>query len=351
MNPNIVKGLLILLVIIDHNDFARSVIPGFLLGFSFHVLGFLTLPFLRPAPAVDRHLAQYLFRLYYPFFVITTALAIVVFLISPVSPQKQFSLWMLSLYSGNFNLLKESTHMSMLWYLPSFVALVALRALIEQSGRVAKFFILALLIALHPFIGLLPAQIQDYLPLGLLPVLYSIPLCYLAAYLHIRLFERGPRLPSLVASIALLCIVKYLQIRSGLHNELGAAEVADYTQPYALLINDLEAVLGVCMILQIGHLPIRTFFEGAGKYSLQIYCFHAFIAAAFYKILSNYSGKFPTASLFMLSVGLTFVTTLYVSHFLLKSPAFRRIMFPRDMSEIAQAFHVPLIPLGKELPK
>lgn len=347
MNPNIVKGLLILLVIVDHNDFARSVIPGFLLGFSFHVLGFLTLPFLRPAPAVDRHLFQYLFRLFHPFFVITTVLVVIVFLITPVSPQKQFSLWMLSLYSGNFNLLKESTHMSMLWYLPSFVALVVLRALIEQSSTVSKRLVLGLLIALHPFIGLLPVEIQDYLPLGLLPVLYAIPLCYLAAWLHTRLFERHSRLPSLVASIVLLCIVKYLQIRAGLHNELGAAEVADYTQPYALLINDLEAVFGVCMILQLGHLPLGKLFETAGKYSLQIYCFHAFFAAAIYKTASIYLGKLPVSLLFSASVALTFLTTLYVSDFLMKFPAFRRAMFPRDTNEIAQTFRIPSVLLGK----
>jgi hypothetical protein len=341
MNPNIVKGLLILLVIVDHNDFARSVIPGFLLGFSFHVLGFLTLPFLRPAPALDRHLVQYAFRLYHPFFVITTVLALVVFFISPVSFPHQLNLWLLSLYSGNFSLLKESTHMSMLWYLPSFVALVALRAAIEHAGPAVKCFILAGLVAIHPFIGLVAPAIQDFLPLGLLPVLYAIPLCYLAAAVHGRLFERCSRVTGIAASVALYAAVKYLQIRANLPNELGAAAVADYTQPYALLINDLEAVSGVWMVFQLGRFRLGSFIELAGKYSLQMYCFHAFIAAVIYKTLLFTNGKLGVIYLFPLSVAMTAAITVVVCRFLTERPAFRRMMFPKNVDELAQAFHIP----------
>jgi hypothetical protein len=341
MNPNIVKGLLILLVMVDHNDFARSVIPGFLLGFSFHVLGFLTLPFLRPAPALDRHLLQYAFRLYYPFFVLATVLSLVVYLISHVPLQHQFNLWLLSLYSGNFSLLKESTHMSMLWYLPSFVALVVLRAVIEHVGPAARYAILAALVAMHPFIGLVAPGIEDFLPLGLLPVLYAIPLCYLAAGVHGRLFERCSRLTGIAASVALYSAVKYLQIRAHLPNELGAAEVADYTQPFALLINDLEAISGVWVIFQLGRFPLGSFIQLAGKYSLQIYCFHAFIAAVIYKTLVFTAGKFNVVYLFPLSVLMTAVITVVVCRFLTERPAFRRMMFPRNTDELVQAFHIP----------
>jgi fucose 4-O-acetylase-like acetyltransferase len=341
MNPNIVKGLLILLVIVDHNDFARSVIPGFLLGFSFHVLGFLTLPFLRPAAALDRHLLQYAFRLYHPFFVIATVLALVVFFLSPVSAWHQLNLWLLSLYSGNFSLLKESTHMSMLWYLPSFVALVVLRAVIEHVGPAARCLILAVLVAIHPFIGLVAPGIQDFLPLGLLPVLYAIPLCYLAAGVHRRLFERCSRLGGIAASVALYAAVKYLQMRAHLPNELGAAQVADYSEPYALLINDLEAVSGVWMIFQLGRFQLGSFIELAGKYSLQMYCFHAFIAALIYKTLLFTAGKLGAVYLFPLSILMTAVIAVVVCRFLTERPAFRRMMFPRNTDELAQAFHIP----------
>lgn len=340
MNPNIVKGLLILLVIVDHNDFARSVIPGFLLGFSFHVLGFLTLPFLRPAHTIDRRLGQYLFRLYHPFFVITTVLALVVFFISPVSATRQLSLWLLSLYSGNFSVLKESTHMSLLWYLPSFVTLVALRAVIEQAGPAGKRIILLGLVALHPFIGLLAPRIQDFLPLGLLPVLYAMPLCYFAAYVHDRLFEHHSRVLGMLASATLYGAVKYLQMRAHLPNELGAAEVADYTQPFALLVNDLEAVTGVWMIFQLGRFPLGRFIEIAGKFSLQVYCFHAFIAVIIYKTLASQLGTLPALPLFLMSITLTAILTVILARFLTERPLFRRLMFPKNTGELMQACRI-----------
>jgi fucose 4-O-acetylase-like acetyltransferase len=342
MNPNIVKGLLILLVMVDHNDFARSVIPGFLLGFSFHVLGFLTLPFLRPAAALDRRLLQYAFRLYHPFFVLTTVLSLVVLFITPVTFPQQCRLWLLSLYSGNFSLLKDSTHMSMLWYLPSFVSLVVLRAVIEHMGKAAKWAILAALVILHPFIGLAPDGLADFLPLGLLPVLYAIPLCYLAAAVHDRLLMRWSRIAAVGASVALLSVVKYLQIRANLPNELGAAAVADYTQPYALLINDLEAVAGVWMIFQLGRLQLGSFIEVAGKYSLQVYCFHAFMAAAIYKTMVRTLGSWDALPLFLMSVALTAVISVVVCRYLAERPWFRRVMFPRDTGELRQALRFPL---------
>ena len=88
MNQNLIKGMLIILVMFDHNEFAHQLFPLFLDGFAFHVLGFLALPFLRPPePASKAYFQKIIFRYYYPFFLITCAMAILTMVIAAkVSP-------------------------------------------------------------------------------------------------------------------------------------------------------------------------------------------------------------------------------------------------------------------------
>jgi fucose 4-O-acetylase-like acetyltransferase len=343
MNLNVVKGLLVLLVVVDHNDFSRSVFPGFLYGFTFHVVGFMTLPFLRPAPAIDRQFGQYLFRLYWPFVVIASALALAVALLTPVAPLYQFQGWALTLYSGNSGVVKETTHMAMLWFLPSFVALVALRSGIDHIGRAGRVLAIVALCALHPLIGVAPERIANYLPLGLLPALYMVPLTLVIAWGHVRLLARLPRLAGLALTVLVYALVKSLQMKMHLYNEVGFAEVADYTQPLALLVNDLEAVTGVWMVFQLGRFSLGSLIETAGKYSLQVYLFHAFVAFVLYKLLIIIASGAHPALLFCVSFALTAVLATLLGRFLAEQGSIRRLLFPRTTAELAGALRWPAL--------
>jgi fucose 4-O-acetylase-like acetyltransferase len=342
MNPNVVKGLLVLLVVVDHNDFSRSVFPGFLYGFSFHVVGFMTLPFLRPAPPLDRQFGQYLFRLYYPFLVLATALALAVALITPVSALHQLQSWALTLYSGNSSVVKQTTHMAMLWFLPSFVALVALRTGLDHLGRGGKLFAIAALCAIHPLIGVAPGRIENYLPLGLLPALYMVPLALVAAWGHARLL-RLPRGAGLVLTVLVYALVKSVQMEAHLYYEVGFAIVADYTQPFALLINDLESITGVWMVFQLGRFSLGAPVETAGKYSLQVYLFHAFVAAVIYKVLVSSASGTPSIVLFCVSFALTAVLATLLARFLAEQRTIKRLLFPRTTAELAAALRWPTL--------
>ena len=340
MNPNVVKGILVLLVVIDHNDFSRSVFPGFLYGLSFHVVGFMTLPFLRPAPAPDRAFGQYLFRLYFPFVVLASALALAVALLVPVSPLLQVERWALMLYSGNSAIIKQVTHMAMLWFLPSFVALVALRTGLEHIGRIGKILAIAALCAIHPLIGVAPDRIENFLPLGLLPALYMVPLALVAAWGHARLL-RLPRFAGLALTLAVYTLVKLAQMSAHLYYEVGFAIVADYTQPFALLVNDLESITGVWMVFQLGRFSLGSLVETAGKYSLQVYLFHAFVAALIFKLLVSIAGGTPALVLFCVSFALTAVLATLLARFLAEQGTIRRLLFPRTTGELAAAMRWP----------
>jgi fucose 4-O-acetylase-like acetyltransferase len=334
MNMNTLKGILIILVILDHNDFVRSIFPRFLDGFSFHVLGFMALPFLRPAQPLDRDFLQYLFRLYHPFLVITTAMALVVALLGQAGPALQFERWALALYSGNSDILKQVTHMALLWFLPSFVSMVALRGVIEHAGQGGKAAAIALLCVLHLFIGTVAHRIDNYLPLGLLPALYVIPLAYLAVAIHRRVFARMPRGAALAASCALLAAAKYAQMRMGLHNEIGFGDVADYTQPYALALNDLEAVTGVVMLFQASRFGFGRLVETCGRYSIQVYLFHAYVALGVTTaVLKLTPGAGPVAH-FAISFAITVPVSAAVARFMAGQKLVKRLMFPRTTGEL-----------------
>lgn len=335
MNLNVLKGMLIILVIIDHNDFSRQLIRDFLLGLTFHVVGFMTIPFLRPAHRLGSgELNNYVFRLYYPFLLVTCALWAVVTYTGTTGWLERLGMLGLVLYSGNAELLKATVNMGLLWFLPSFIALVTLRAVMESRGLGLKAAILVLLTALHPFIGTVARSIENYLPLGLLPALYIIPLAYAGVYLHRRLLEPMRVIPAVLAASAAYVAVKTAQMALGLTNEVGFSAVADYTDPLALLVNDLEAVSGTLMLFQIARLHIGGMLEACGKYSMQIYLFHAFIAFGLYKTLLLLAPGVAPLYLFAGSLAATIVITLGVSALVMRTGWLKRFIFPRNPEEL-----------------
>lgn len=339
MNQNILKGILVLLVVVDHNEYARSIFPRLLDGFSFHVVGFLMIPFLRPAAPWSKDFLNYLFRLYFPFFVIVTVMAILDAWLTPVTVYSQIWLWLHALYSGNSSLLQQVTQMALLWFLPSFIALITIRTAIENFSHVGKLIAIALFCLAHPFVGTVARELEDYLPLGLLPAVYVVPLAYFGMQLHRKVFERMPRVKALLLTAAAFVVIKYFQMQAGLHTEIGFAQVADYRQPYALLLNDLEAISGVLAMFQVARFQLGSFLERCGKYSLQVYLFHAFVAVVVYKGLEHLFGNWPVGLLFGTSLLATVLVTVALAQILVKQALIQRFLFPRSLAEVAGTVH------------
>jgi fucose 4-O-acetylase-like acetyltransferase len=331
VNLNLLKGILILLVIVDHNDFSRSIFPGFLYGFAFHVVGFMTIPFLKQAPRLDKSMGAYLFRLYWPFVVMTALMAVAAGLLGHVPAPVQVERWILTLYSGNSAVLKQTTGMALLWYLPSFVSLILLYSAIEHIGRPLKALAVGMLCGVHLFIGAVAPAIRDYLPLGLLPALYVIPLAYLGVWLHRRVFERLSPVLALALAVALFVPIKYLQIHANLYNEVGFAEVADFRTPKALLLNDLESVFGVLMLFQVCRFEFGAFLQSCGRYSIQIYLFHAFVGLVVYKAVLRFAPDIGIIAQFGISIAATAVPTLVLARWLAQRHLVQRFLFPRGL--------------------
>jgi hypothetical protein len=334
MNLNLLKGLLILTVILDHNDFSRGVFADFLRGMSFHVVGFLAIPFLREAlNPLSARSANYVFRLYYPFLLLTLAMGAAVAVTGAHPWGERLQAIALALYSGNFHALKAATNMGLLWYLPSFISLVLLHGAIEAQGRVGKFTLVALLVALHGVLGPAAVQVQDYLPLGLLPALYAVPLCYLVALCHRRIAGRLPVGAAVPLALAAFAAVKWLQMHWRLPYELGAMEVPGYDAWQAMLVDDLEGVTGALLLFQVARIPFGRVAAAFGEVSLQVYLIHAFIGLAIAKVLMRTDLVAHPVAVLAVSLALTAAMTLAVARAVMASP-FKRFLFPRDMAEL-----------------
>lgn len=327
--------MLIILVVFDHNEYAHKLFPLFLEGFSFHVIGFFALPFLRRAEPMEKKvLEKMFFSYYYPFLWIVCGMAVVNALIIKSISFSNISNLILALYSANSQILKNVTQMSLLWFLPSFFALMLFRSLLMAKRKSIQLGIFIALLVAHFFIGSSQAEIRNYLPLGSLPVIYAIPLIVCVVTLHQIIFEKLNRTVALSATSILFFLVKYIQIQMGLSQELGFALVADYRDISAVLVNDLEAVVGTLMIFQLARFNFSVLVEKCGKNSMQIYLFHAFVALGVYKSLEKF---FPMTEMnlrFIISISITLVITSQLAKIVMQSGFTKRFLFPRSWNEL-----------------
>lgn len=337
MNQNFLKGLLILLVIFDHNEYAHQLFPKFLEGFSFHVVGFFALPFLRPSEIFSfKRLPDMLVRYYFPYAWIVCGMALISLFITKIELLTWASHLMLALYSGNNAILKTVTQMSMLWFLPSFFALVIIRSIFSNS-ILGKVFLLTLTIIIHPVLGEWVIQVRDYLPIGLLPILYVIPLLFFIATAQQVLFDKIPKKQAFLMVTLSFITVKYFQIQLGAAQELGFAEVATYKTPLNLLVNDFEAITGVLMLFQISRFNFDfnyfRFIEMLGKNSLQVYLCHGFIALVIYKFTQKIP-VFPPSFLLIISfIFASFLAGLFAK-FLTSNRWTSRFLFPKNWKDL-----------------
>jgi fucose 4-O-acetylase-like acetyltransferase len=329
MNSKLVKGILLALVIIDHNDFSRLLFPGFLQGLSFHVVAFFALPYLRAAAPLSIGLAQrHFLRSYYPFLIVALSTA-TVFWVATGRPFATMSeALMKALYNGNADSLKQSTNMYLLWFLPSFFCFSLVKSLLDTVPPAFRNMLLGGTGLAHITVGAVAADIQHVLPLGVLPALYILPLAAAAANLHARAFAGTRKEYALAAAVTLFIAAKFLQMHMGLSQEVGFSLVADYRELPALLVNDLEALTGTLMVFQAGRFAWPDVLAAAGQFSLQVYLFHAFVAKVLYRIIVTLPFPLDAGAACALSSLATLLLTTAGARWVTERQMLRRLMFP-----------------------
>jgi hypothetical protein len=334
MNQNIAKGLLIILVIFDHNEYAHRLLPEFLSGFTFHVLGFFSLPFLRQAEMLNLAAIKRMFYSYlFPYIWMVCGLALITSTLQHTFTIAAVTRTLHAIYSGDALTLKAATQMSLLWFLPSFFSLMFLRGLFTVISERARYIIFFAIFSLHFWLGFVPAEYRAYFPLGILAALYSLPNIALVVFLNESLLKKLNPSLALILIIVSFTLIKWVQIRWGLYQELGFLELASFRNPLDLLVNDAEAILGALLVFQLARFSLGEWIALCGKFSLQIYLFHAFFAFAIYKLSLAFMHT-DTMSLLVLSIALTVTLTTLSVQYVFKYPTIRRICFPKSFDEL-----------------
>ncbi len=319
----------------DHNEFSREIYPKFFDGFSFHVIGFMALPFLREDVKFSRiHLGKIFFRLYYPFLLLACLMGLVILVTASERSFTDIIYLPWALYSADALILKKSTGMGLLWFLPCLFALLFVKSLLDLGSVFLKRIAFILLLGVHIFIGSIGSKLQPFLPFGLLTALYIIPLCYVVVCFHRNVFLLLKKETAFMISICVFSIVKYWQISLGLSQETGFLSVLDYTNLSGLLVNDLEAIFGAIMVFQASRFDLGKFVEKCGEYSLQIYLLHAFSALLVYKLVMLAPAETSDLSKFILSMSVTALLSTLVAEIMMKNYRIRRFVFPRDYQHL-----------------
>jgi hypothetical protein len=278
-----VKGILIVLVAVDHNDWFRQLAPRMFDPLTFHVLGFFLLAFsFGTKPWCGRFVADRLVRYLVPFWwaLAAASLAFGLFFRGGSSLVDGVIHFLLAALIGGADLVKASSGLLMLWFLPCLFGLTCLLAFYDSLvTRRARQVGLGLALGAHVLLPVLVQPWMQWLPFGL-AVAADV---FVLGLIWRQLLQR--RLPGYVGPLALIvCIACYgTLVLAKTHIEIGTLEIRAMTNPLILLLHDVTAISAmVTMIWVAENVAVTRWLDGIGKHSLLVYLMHPI----FYVMLS-----------------------------------------------------------------
>lgn len=327
------KGLLMLLVVMDHNDLIRAFVPELFKPLTFHVVGFLILPFLVPVKSLSqRQLFDRAVRYLVPFwFVLTLAAAIYTLLIRQDATVGTVAAdWLAAAFIGSAPLVKTSAGFYYLWFLPALFGLVYVLSIFDAMKRSAQIVCALASLGCHAFITLVPLELHKYMPFGLLIVLWVLPfgmLMRLAVNSKIIYRARAVLIAVFVASYGAL-------VARGQNIEVMTLELHPVTDPLLFILQDVSAFTGVLVAMWTAmHLKRIRFLNAMGRHSLMIYLFHPLIFFLGVKLIGIDNRElvsYPLAAAGIGSVALTAAAALALSILIAQVAFTRSWLTPKD---------------------
>ena len=308
VNFDVVKAVLIMMVVLDHNNYVREYFYGFFLTLNFHVIGFLVLPFLRQPQriSVDYFLNRFA-RYYIPFLTFYFIAFIIYNYFVNSSPGNIFD-FLLAAYSGDPRLLKEVAGFTMLWFLPTLFGVVILLAFLESVPVKLKMVIMAALAVSHGLIGMVEKTFLVYLPFGASVVIYI----FLLGALFRKLYCYVDRIWFLLLSVIVFIGSSYLLLVWGVPVEVGKTQVANCLDIKQLIFQAITGLFGVLSVV-----AASSWMSGMksltliGRHSLLIYLVHPFIYYALDLLISRSPASYELSQWAYMII--TFCTALLLS--------------------------------------
>jgi fucose 4-O-acetylase-like acetyltransferase len=336
------KGILIILIAAGHNTLLTSNIHGlFQCLYSFHIFGFLMLPFLFPTkPLSRRAIIDWAVRYLVPYVVFFLGAAVLYYVMfrrgHGLAPWAADVLIALPVASAMT--LDAACGFQLYWFLPAFFTLTLFRSGLAGLSRGIAIAAILLICAAHLFIGSLPESLKLYLPFGLPIAVYILPLGLLCGLLWPRLGASRPLAAGVICFIALLgCIAVMVALDS--HVNLAVLNLHTFRRLPLLILHDLIPLLAFFAFLglspRLSQLPLLGL---VGKHSLVIYLVHSVVFQAILRVLmklrlAQHSSIMVQLSLGAICLAITILLALVVSLVIYRAKLLRRCILPRSLDD------------------
>jgi hypothetical protein len=278
------KGILIIFVVIDHNDWFRQLAPQVFGPMTFHVLGFFLLTFsFGDKPLNFQFFANRVARYLVPFWwsLAASSMGFAYLIQVGQNPEVRIENYFLAAIIGSASLVKSSSGLLMLWFLPCLFGLSCLLALSDScTSQLARMSIWSLAIATHLGLPYLIDTWMSWVPFGLL----------IGAYIFVlgliwRKFLRR-RWPAYSGPLSLLIFISCygLLVLNKVHIEIGTLEIRALRDPRLGLLHALSVFSAMLSLVWLaGCINALRWVESIGERSMLIYLLHPI----FYLLLSK----------------------------------------------------------------
>lgn len=350
---DLIKGILILLVIADHNDFIRTLFKSEFKPLTLHVLGFFFLAahYTMQGGMQRASLADKAVRYGVPFLLFYAAYSLMYHVLGMAAGGAALTDLAVDVVAGaaigSFVLVKQGAGTAFLWFLPAFFGFVLLAGQFSKTVGNARVAMLVALWIVHVTIGMLPAAMTTAMPFGLTTALYILPLAILCGRLE-KLLVHVSNAAFAVVVTGCLSVLSYAYlVRSGTNIEIGALEVPAFPRHWDILLaHDVSVVSGflfLCLLASRDRLAPQFMYD-LGKHSLLVYLIHPAIFFIVRTLITRVLPDFPSmggswvtnAGLSLASIFLTACVSLGIARVILHFPALTRCMTPRGVDDWLQ---------------
>lgn len=346
---NWLKGILIIIVLADHNNFLRQVSTDFFRPLTFHVIGFLLLNF------YGSYFSHKSFRIFFiersirylwPFFIFYFLYA----LVSNFANQITFTWkdYLLGMMIGSFTTVKQGCGGAFMWFLPALLSFSIFVKLISYLNLTAIFLLFILSTVLHIFMGDINELFKTLQPFGIGVSLYLAPISIIFFLIQ---FSIGMKIPygsryTILVLFIVAVVCHSILTMDRVNIEVGALWVPSSSEIGSIIVNiisNVVALLFLWMLAYKNYRPLSSFTQMIGKNSLFIYLVHPFLLAVYTQLINRlfsvntiYFNIFFGVIAFAFILGLSMLGIFIMN----KYTRLKSFIFPHDFCDLKHAiFH------------